>query len=49
MHDFIPRYWKLINFELQANIDHVLKKYIAFESVPICKYSNMSPKVNIKA
>lgn len=25
------------------------KKYIAFESVPICKYSNMSPKVNIKA
>lgn len=49
MHDFIPRYWKLINFELQANIDHILKKYIAFESVSICKYSNMSPKVNIKA
>lgn len=38
MHDFIPRYWKLINFELQANIDHIFKKYIAFESVPICKY-----------
>lgn len=49
MHDFIPRYRKLINFELQANIDHIFKKYIAFESVPICKYSNMSPKVNIKA
>lgn len=26
MHDFIPRYWKLINFELQANIDHIFKK-----------------------
>lgn len=28
---------------------HFKKKYIAFESVPICNYSNMSPKVNIKA
>lgn len=28
---------------------HLNKKYIAFESVPICNYSNMSPKVNIKA